>query len=101
MRDQRHCASRGGRPSGHTSVAAQQPAESFVALTNAIWNRFPAYPPYEGAHDVLIPHLTVSRAPIDLEIALPIRGTARELTLIQETDGRWSVRRVFPLQGVA
>ncbi len=78
-----------------------EPAESFVALTNAIWNRFPAYPPYEGRPDVPIPHLRASRAPIALEIALPIRGTARELTLIQETDGRWSVRRVFPLQGVA
>ena len=78
-----------------------EPAETFVALANAVWNRFPDYPPYEGAHDVLVPHLTISKAPVDLELELPIRATAREVTLIQEADARWSVRRVFPLQGVA
>jgi hypothetical protein len=78
-----------------------EPAETFVALTNAVWNRFPDYPPYEGAHDVLVPHLTISKVPVDLELELPIRATAREVTLIQEVDGRWSARCVFPLQGVA
>jgi hypothetical protein len=79
-----------------------EPSELFVALTAAVWRRFPDYPPYEGAHDVLIPHLTVSYEPIELDIDLPIRARAREVTLIEEAaDGRWSVRRVFPLQGVA
>ena len=79
-----------------------EPAERFVALTNAVWRRFPDYPPYEGAHDVLVPHLTVSTVPVDVGIELPIRATAREVTLIEEAaDGRWSVRRVFTLQGVA
>ena len=79
-----------------------EPSELFVALTAAVWRRFPAYPPYEGAHDVLIPHLTVSAVPVEIEIELPIRASAREVTLIEEAiDGRWSVRRVFPLQGVA
>ena len=78
-----------------------EPAETFVALTNAVWNRFPDYPPYEGAHDVLVPHLTISKAPVDLELELPIRAAAREVTMIQEANGCWSVRRVFPLQGVA
>jgi hypothetical protein len=79
-----------------------EPSEPFVALTTAVWRRFPDYPPYGGAHDVLIPHLTVSAVPVELDIDLPIRASAREVTLIEEAvDGRWSERRVFPLQGVA
>jgi 2'-5' RNA ligase superfamily len=79
-----------------------EPSEPFAALTRAVWHRFPAYPPYEGAHDTVVPHLTVSYAPIDLDIELPIRAQAHAVTLIEEaTDGRWSVRSVFPLQGVA
>jgi 2'-5' RNA ligase len=75
-----------------------QPSEPFVALTNAVWRRFPDYPPYEGEHDVLIPHLTVSAVPVGLDIELPIGASAREVTLIEEAaDGRWSIRRVFPL----
>ncbi len=79
-----------------------EPSAPFSALTEAIWRGFPDYPPYEGVHDVLIPHLTVSYVPIEFDIDLPIRASAREVTLIEEAaDGRWSVRRVFSLQGVA
>jgi len=79
-----------------------EPSAPFAALIDAVWRRFPDYPPYEGAHDVVIPHLTVSDVPVDVDIELPIRAAAREVTLIEEgADGRWSVRRRFPLQGVA
>ena len=79
-----------------------EPSAPFAALTEAVWRRFPAYPPYEGAHDVVIPHLTVSDTPREIEVELPIRARAREVVLIEEgLDGRWSVRRRFPLQGVA
>jgi hypothetical protein len=79
-----------------------EPSAPFAALIDAVWRRFPDYPPYEGAHDVVIPHLTVSDSPIEVDVELPIRATAREVTLIEEgADGRWSVRRRFPLQGVA
>jgi 2'-5' RNA ligase len=75
-----------------------EPSEPFAALTAAVWRRFPDYPPYEGAHAVVIPHLTVSEVPIDVDVALPIKAAAREVTLIEEAaDGRWAVRRVFPL----
>lgn len=75
-----------------------EPSAPFAALTNAVWRRFPDHPPYGGIHEVVTPHLTVSEEPIDVEIALPIRATAREVTLIEEAaDGRWAVRRVFPL----
>jgi 2'-5' RNA ligase len=73
-----------------------EPSAPFAALTDAVWRRFPDYPPYEGAHGVVIPHLTVSEEPIEVAITLPIRATASAVTLIEETaDGRWSVRRVF------
>jgi len=75
-----------------------EPSEPFSALIQAVWRRFPEYPPYEGAFDVVVPHLTVSEVPIDIDVELPIRATAREVTLIEQAaDGRWSVRRVFPL----
>jgi hypothetical protein len=80
-----------------------EPSAPFVDLTAAVWQRWPEYPPYEGAHDEPIPHLTVSLTPIDVQVQLPIACRAHEVLLIEEseTDGRWSVRRRFPLQGVA
>ena len=79
-----------------------EPSAPFAAMTAAVWRRFPDHPPYEGAHEVVIPHLTVSEEPIDVDISLPIRARADAVTLIEEADdGRWSVRRVFPLHGVA
>jgi hypothetical protein len=81
-----------------------QPSAPFADLTAAVAQRWPDHPPYEGAFDEPIPHLTVSETPIELQVALPIACRAHEVTLIEEAeaDGRWSVRRVFPLgQGVA
>jgi hypothetical protein len=75
-----------------------EPSGPFAELTSAVWQRWPDHPPYEGVHDVVIPHLTVSETPIEVEVELPIRARAREVTLI-ETDaaGRWFRRRGFPL----
>jgi 2'-5' RNA ligase superfamily len=83
-----------------------EPSRPFVDLTAAVAERWPRYPPYEGAHDEVVPHLTVSMAPIDAEIALPIACRAREVLLIaeREADGRWDVCERLPLaaaQGVA
>ena len=39
---------------------APEPPEPFTRLTEAIAGRWPAHPPYEGIHDVVIPHLTVA-----------------------------------------
>jgi 2'-5' RNA ligase len=79
-----------------------EPSAPFAALTEAVWRRFPDYPPYEGAHDVVIPHLTVSETPVEVDAPLPIKSAARAVEWIEEAaDGRWSVRRVFALQGVA
>jgi 2'-5' RNA ligase len=80
-----------------------EPALRFADLTAAVWQQWPEHPPYGGAHDEVIPHLTVSETPIDVSVALPIAARATEVTLIEEheEDGRWATRRRFPLQGVA
>jgi hypothetical protein len=36
-----------------------RPAEPFTALTSAVLSAFPAYPPYGGEYDDVVPHLTV------------------------------------------
>jgi hypothetical protein len=80
------------------------PSAPFADLTAAVVQRFPDYPPYEGAWDEPIPHLTISETPIEVQVQLPIAARAGEVTLIEESesDGRWSVRRTFALgQGVA
>jgi 2'-5' RNA ligase len=35
------------------------PAQPFRDLTAAVWRAFPDHPPYAGAHDTVVPHLTV------------------------------------------
>jgi hypothetical protein len=76
-----------------------EPSFRFVDLTAAIAERWPEHPPYEGEFDEPIPHLTVSETPIDFQPALPIAVRAHEVTLIEEDEstGRWSRRRSFPL----
>jgi len=83
------------------------PAEPFARLTEAIAAEWPEYPPYEGEHDTVIPHLTVAESDdgslLD-EIAaglaphLPIELCVREAQLyVQGDDGRWRERRSFRL----
>ena len=79
-----------------------EPSAPFAQLTAAVWTRWPERPPYEGMHDTVVPHLTVSETPIDVDVTLPIASRAEEVTLIQEgADGNWSCRRAFPLGGTA
>jgi hypothetical protein len=76
-----------------------EPSAPFVDLTEAVVERWPDHPPYEGAFDEPIPHLTITVE----DVSLPIACRAREVQLIEESeaDGRWSVRASFPLYGVA
>jgi hypothetical protein len=77
------------------------PSLPFVDLTAAVWQRWPERPPYEGLHDEVIPHLTISDTPIDVQLDLPIAARAREVTLIEEDEpsGRWAARLHLPLLG--
>ena len=78
---------------------APVPAEPFVALTRAVAERWPAYSPYEGMFETVIPHLTVGETMLELEAPLPLACRANEVVLIEEDEpgGRWRERRRFPL----
>jgi hypothetical protein len=77
------------------------PSLPFVDLIAAVWQRWPERPPYEGAFDEVIPHVTISETPIDVQLELPIGARAREVTLIEEDEptGRWRARLHLPLLG--
>jgi 2'-5' RNA ligase len=81
-----------------------EPGESFLSITASIWARWPDYPPYRGAYEATVPHLTVatgSEAPglaEELERALPIQGEVGEVCLMTKANGgMWSVRSRLPL----
>ena len=84
---------------------APEPAERFAALTRALVERYPEYPPYEGAHDTVIPHLSVAhrtQAPPEvdgtLRRALPIASRATHVVQLEEhADDRWRERGRFRL----
>lgn len=83
-----------------------EPAEPFRALTDLIFARFPDYPPYEGIHDEVIPHLTVTsrdtslRDEVDAAVTphLPIEAEVHDVVLLEEDEsGYWRTRERFPL----
>lgn len=85
-----------------------EPTERFVRLTAAIATRWPDSPPYGGAFEDVIPHLTVAHTEDPTEISdirrriepsLPITSRAHEAWLLTSRDGHWSVREIFPFAG--
>jgi hypothetical protein len=86
---------------------APDPPAPFVDLVMGLAEEFPDYPPYEGVHDDVIPHVTVVES-TDLELLeevrseieprLPIACRAWEATLVERgADLRWRPRTAFPL----
>ena len=94
-----------------TVFLAPEPADAFAQLTDAAVRRWPEHPPYGGAFDVVVPHLTLGddlapgeadRLTAEAERALarhgPISGRATTVTLmIADRGGRWSVDGRWPL----
>jgi 2'-5' RNA ligase len=85
---------------------APEPSEPFKALIELVAARFPDYPPYEGAHDEVIPHLTVAEGGIELQDRveaavsghLPIRAQADHVAFLFEDDqGLWHEAHRLPL----
>jgi 2'-5' RNA ligase len=86
-----------------------QPSEPFVELTEAIVAEWPEHPPYEGAVEAVIPHLTVAesedqalfeRIEAAVQSGLPFHTHVSEARLYAEdTAGRWHEYRSFPLAG--
>jgi hypothetical protein len=88
-------------------LAPQQPAP-FRALTQRVHAAFPAFPPFEGQFDDVVPHLTVGdRQPLsDLRAAeaavralLPVEAPVTAVTLMtkQAAGGPWSRTATFSL----
>lgn len=85
---------------------APEPSAPFRRLTELIFERYPDYPPYEGIHDEIIPHLTVTTGDASLRDALdaaltphlPIDAEVRNVHLLEEEEsGHWRTRERFPL----
>jgi hypothetical protein len=80
-----------------------QPAEPFVAMTEGTVARFPAYPPYGGIHDRIVPHLTVAQAELDETAArvqplLPLRSRVETVVLYEHVDANtWREVHTFGL----
>lgn len=88
---------------------APEPARPFVELTRAVFEAFPEFPPYQGQHAEIVPHLTVSfgttanagLAEAELRPRLqargPIRSKCTELALLENSSGIWKQLHVLPL----
>jgi len=92
-----------------TLYLAPEPPDTFVRLTEAIVGEYPEYPPFGGAFDTIVPHLTVahgtlevlSRVEVEVRRALPVESEAREVLLLVEVEpdwGRWTMRERFALR---
>jgi 2'-5' RNA ligase superfamily len=73
----------------------------FSDLTQEVFRAFPAFPPFEGRHDVVIPHLTIGHGhPLSemrgaeeaIQDSLPIDACAVAVTVMteQSAGGRWT-----------
>jgi 2'-5' RNA ligase len=86
---------------------APEPTDPFVAITRALMARWPDHPPYGGAYDAVIPHLTVAQTNGSADVAaleaelrrgLPIPALADAVWLMEgQPKDRWAIRAVFPL----
>ncbi len=86
---------------------APDPDEPFVRLTEAVCEAYPEYPPYGGAFDTIVPHLTAAEgaaevlieAEVDVVPWLPISAEVREALLIEEIEpnsARWQTHAHLP-----
>ena len=84
---------------------APDPAELYRMLTEAIATTWPEAPPYGGAFDSIVPHLTVAEGAAetrldvierDLTRQLPIHAHAGEARLYTFDGTRWTVHARLP-----
>ena len=90
--------------------AVPEPDDELRDLMQALFARFPQWPPYEGIHHEVMPHATlgeeVDAAAVHDEIErrvaplLPRRCQARDVALLAEFEPeRWREKERFPLSG--
>jgi hypothetical protein len=84
-----------------------EPADRFAHLTRLVFEAYPEHPPYEGAFDAIVPHLTtaegngqvLAEAEAEVLLQLPIVARAREALLLEEIQPDatlWRPRATFP-----
>jgi hypothetical protein len=83
---------------------APEPADGLRRLTHAIAGRWPEAPPYGGAFDEVVPHLTVAQgdAPAGIEAelrrGLPIGARLTEARVYAFDGARWEPRARLPFK---
>lgn len=89
---------------GGTVYVTPEPAAPFRQLTLGLTRRFPEHPPYAGAFDDVVPHLSVPLLPgedvadVEAELAgrLPVTVRAQEASLYWWEDGACGTLETFP-----
>ena len=80
------------------------PAEPFAAMTASLVRAFPRYPPYGGAFDEAVPHLTVAHGDpalldaLESELAdLDVSARVEQAWLVENRAEGWRRHTPFPL----
>lgn len=89
---------------GGTVYLVPTPAAPFRQLTHELFRRFPEFPPYGGAFDDVVPHLSVplldgeELASLEQEVGprLPVAAQAREAALYWWEPGSCGTVETFP-----
>jgi 2'-5' RNA ligase len=84
---------------------APEPPGRFIEMTAALVDAFPAYLPYGGLHDTVIPHLTLANVDVDVQGLIGAAGAHLPISrrvnvaalLVEDQAGRWGIERELPL----
>jgi 2'-5' RNA ligase len=83
-----------------------EPAEPFVAMTAALADAFPEFPPYGGEFDEIVPHVTVAQSEDevlagverDLLAQLPVKTRCERAWLVENAPTGWRRHTAFALE---
>jgi 2'-5' RNA ligase len=83
-----------------------EPAEPFVAMTEALADAFPEFQPYGGEFDEIVPHVTVAHsedealARVERELLeqLPVEIRCERAWLVENAPTGWRRHTAFPLE---
>jgi 2'-5' RNA ligase len=83
-----------------------EPAEPFIAMTEALTEAFPEFPPYGGEFDEIVPHVTVAQSDekvlaaveSDLVRQLPVKTRCERVWLVENMSSGWRRHTGFALE---
>ena len=98
------------RPAGTARLSGRlylrpEPEEPFVALTEALVEAFPAFLPYGGEFEEIVPHATVAEGDEellaglaqDLIARLPVKARVERVWVVENAPSGWRRHTAFPL----